>query len=70
MGLFLKFVFYSLLLSWLLNQFLRPFLDGFRSTEKPPEPGRKTKEPEDKVQIEYRKYKPEEGEYVDFEEIK
>jgi hypothetical protein len=73
MGVFLKFVFFSLLFSWLLNQLVAPFLDGFQKNQqknKHQKPTPKTKpEPPEEV-IKYRKINPEDGEYIDYEELK
>jgi hypothetical protein len=73
MGVFLKFVFFSLLFSWLLNQLAAPFMDEYQKNErknKSQKPSPKTKPEPPKEVIKYRKIDPEEGEYVDYEELK
>ncbi len=70
MGGLLRFIFYSLLLTWIYNQVVRPLFDGAKQGQKPappppPKPGAKKE-----VQIEYRKFEPGDGEYVDYEEVK
>lgn len=73
MGMLLKFIFYSLLLTWIYNQLIRPFMDGQSETRfrQPPTAPPKREEPSKKeVEIEYRKFRDGDGEYVDYEEIK
>lgn len=77
MGALLKFIFYSIALTWLWNQVLRPVLFSQNAAnsarfgqngpqnQAPPSPP-----PPPEPKIEYRKFKDDEGEYVDYEELK
>lgn len=70
MGWLLRFIFFSLLLTWVYNQLVRPLFDGLNHNKKvKPQPKSKP-EAKKEIQIEYRKFPPNEGDYVDYEELK
>ncbi len=67
MGRILQFLVYSLILTWLYNQLIRPLFDGKDQNKKAPKPKAEAKM---EIQVEYRKFPPEEGDYVEYEEVK
>lgn len=72
MGMLLKFIFYSLLLTWIYNQVIRPLFDGQNESRfrQRPAPPKREEPPKKEVEVEYRKFREGEGDYVDYEEIK
>ena len=70
MGWLLRFIFFSLLFTWIYNQVFRPFFDSLNQNKKPAPRPKPKPEPTKEIQIEYRKFPPEAGDYVDYEEVK